>query len=90
MGKPRPPRVANVSEYLSHPPPALSARCRSWCLRFEEGWRENRRIGEMGYHCSAEYYGVYIWEYLHVLRPWLKALEERGAVAMAGRVLGLD
>ncbi len=31
----------------------------------------------MGYHESAEYYGVYIWEYINVISTALTALKKR-------------
>lgn len=43
--------------------------------RINAGWRPNRRLRSMGYHESAEYFGVYIWEYLNVLYPLLVELE---------------
>lgn len=53
-----PPRVDNVERFWSNPPPVQSPRCTHWIKRFANGWRPNRRISGMGYHESAEYYGV--------------------------------
>jgi hypothetical protein len=38
-------------------------------------WQPNRWIRREGYHAAAERLGVWIWEYLHVIRP---LIEERG------------
>jgi hypothetical protein len=68
-GAPAPPRVADHYLYWSNPPPSASPRCLYWVQRFEDGWRGNRRTGGFGYDEAAEYFGVYIWEYLNVLYP---------------------
>jgi hypothetical protein len=62
-----PPRVKDVTEYWTKPPPEPSARLLYWRERFAKGWRPNIRIAKMGYHEKAEFYGVYIWEYLNEL-----------------------
>lgn len=85
---PAPPRVADRCLYWSEPPPALSARCMSarctfWLDRIGRGWRANRRIRIMGYDEAAEHFGVYIWEWMHVLRPALDRPEEEAARAAA-------
>lgn len=41
------------------------------------GWRPNRRIRQMCYDCSAEFYGVWLWEYLNVLAPLLQEVKMR-------------
>lgn len=68
---PMPPRVHDHYAYWTDPPPELSARCRAWADRIEQGWRRNKRVGSMGYDQSAEHFGVYIWEYLNVIQPLL-------------------
>jgi hypothetical protein len=40
----------------------------------EEQWRPNRRVRLMGYDEKAEWFGVYLWEYLEVLAPLLNRL----------------
>lgn len=70
-----PPRVPDVTDYWQHPPPAQSDRCSWWLKRIRGGWRRNRRIHAMGYHEAAEYFGVYIWEWLRVISPLLTELE---------------
>ena len=69
-----PPRIKGVDVMLcwSEPPPELSERCRWWVRRIKAGWTGNRRTASMGYHVAAEYYGVYIWEYLNVISPLLR------------------
>ena len=69
---PMPPRVPDYYAYWTDPPPELSARCRAWAVRIEQGWRRNKRVHSMGYDESAAYFGVYIWEYLHVILPLLR------------------
>jgi hypothetical protein len=74
-----PPRVQNIEDYWTSPPPARSKRCEYWIRRINEGWTRNRRISAMGYHESANFFGVYIWEYLHVLSPRLNPDATHGA-----------
>jgi hypothetical protein len=57
--------------YWMDPPPERSDRCAEWVERIEAGWRRNRRIGMMGYDESAQFFGVYMWEWLNVLYPLL-------------------
>ncbi len=69
-----PPRVdtySNGEKYWTTPPPLWSSRLHWWLERIEAGWRPGRRICRLGYYCKAEYFGVYIWEYLNVLSPRL-------------------
>jgi hypothetical protein len=65
------PRVHDVATYWESPPPERSARCIEWVEKIQSRWKPNRRIRGMGYHEAAEWFGVYIWEYLHVIRPLL-------------------
>lgn len=68
----KPPRVDDVTRHWTQAPPALSPRCDYWITRHREGtWRSNRRLRAMGYHTAAEHLGIWIWEYLHVIRPLL-------------------
>jgi hypothetical protein len=68
-----PGRVEDVERYWTSGPDEHSARCQWWMKRIEDGWRPNRRINTLGYHEMAEYFGVYIWEYLNVIYPVLEA-----------------
>lgn len=68
---PAPPRVLDETLYWGRPPPTPSERLLWWKKRVAGGWRPNRRIGGLGYHESACYYGVYIWEWINVLSPLL-------------------
>lgn len=77
MKKPAPPRVEDPYAYWTKEPPAASPRCAWWVERISEGWRPNSRVEGMGYDDSSFYYGVYVWEYLHVLRPLIDELEVR-------------
>jgi len=67
-----PPRVDRYA-YWTNEPPDRSARCAWWVSRFEAGWRPNRRVWRMGYDECAEYFGVYLWEYLNVISPLMNA-----------------
>lgn len=69
LDRPKPPRIHDEMEYWESPPPQPSERCLYWTRQIERGWLPNRRISGECYHCSAVWYGVYIWEYLHVLAP---------------------
>lgn len=80
-----PPRVTDVTLFWTEPPPARTARCDWWLRRIAAGWRRNKRVGSLGYHSAAEFYGVYIWEYINVLAPVLIALYEKGEHGGAGR-----
>ena len=75
---PKPPRVEDRYRYWVEAPPELSARCRFWLDAIERGFRPNRRWRQEDYDTSAGLFGVYVWEYLHVLWP---ALRDRGAPA---------
>lgn len=72
LEKPKPARVDDRYRYWSDAPPELSPRCLYWLRQIERGWRPNRRIGGEGYDAAAEWYGVYIWEYLNALLPALR------------------
>lgn len=61
-------------EYWSQPPLAPSPRLAYWQARIAAGWRPNKRIRGLGYDGAAEFYGVYMWEYLEVLWPILHEL----------------
>jgi hypothetical protein len=63
-----PPRVDDVERYWTDVPPELSARCLWWKDRIAGGWTPNKRIRRLGYYEMACYLGVYIWEWLKVLR----------------------
>ena len=87
---PMPPRVADIEQHWGEPPPVRSPRCAAWVTRIRAGWRPNRRISGMGYYDSAEYYGVYIWEYLNVLSPLLDGLpipDDVGIVDAEGKLV---
>lgn len=61
-----------VDLYWVNPPPEPSASLLKWVARAHAGWRPSQRIWAEGYHTSAEFYQVYIWEYLNVLGPLLR------------------
>lgn len=74
--KPQAPRrVDDPDRYWGDPPPERSARCAWWVERINAGWRRNRRLREMNYYASAGYFGIYIWEWQHVLYPLLCEVE---------------
>ena len=63
----KPPRVDRY-EYWGDPPPVPSPRLAWWLDRIvDEGWKPNRRISGEGYDGTAEFFGVYLWEWLNVL-----------------------
>lgn len=66
---PKPPRVSDRYMYWIEPPPELSARCLYWLRQIERGWLPNSSIAAMGYDQTAQWFGVYLWEYLNVLCP---------------------
>ncbi len=68
----KPPRVAAM-DFWGSPPPERSARCAWWIAAIVNGWRPNKRIRALGYYCAAEWFGVYIWEYLNEIYPCLEA-----------------
>lgn len=57
--------------YWENPPPEASPRLQYWKDKIASGWRPNKRVRKMGYDNSAEFFGVYMWEYLHVISPLL-------------------
>lgn len=75
MTRAAPSRVKRIEDYWVDEPPERSARCAWWTARVEGGWRRNGRIKSLGYHESAEYFGVWIWEWINVLSPLLNAKE---------------
>ncbi|WP_394436265.1 hypothetical protein [Streptomyces sp. SGAir0957] len=74
----KPPPVDDVTTYWTDMPPAMSPRCDYWIKRHHRGtWRSNRWLRRSGYHEAAERLGVWIWEYLHMIRPLIDEEEER-------------
>lgn len=69
----------DVTEFWSEAPPEPSAGLKKWLGRIETGWKPNKRIRSMGYHESSEFFRIYIWEYLNVLRPILAKQESKEA-----------
>lgn len=68
-----PPRVDDVEKYYLKLPSEISPRCAWWLKRIEAGWVGNRRTGDNGYYDAAEYFGVYISEYIQLIMPALAA-----------------
>jgi hypothetical protein len=66
---PRPPRVADHYAFWRDPPPMMSARCWWWLRQIQRGWRPPRRVRYMGYDSTAQWYGVFMWEYLNLIYP---------------------
>jgi len=68
----KPEKVPCIEKYWTETPPAPSDRLIYWlCQIAFDGWRPNRRISQMGYHEKAQFFGVYLWEYLNILAPVL-------------------
>lgn len=74
LERPKPPPVADRYESWGEQPSAPSLRCVYWLRQIDAGWRPNCSLQRMGYDEAAGWYGVYIWEYLHVLWPRLGEL----------------
>lgn len=70
---PKPTAVVDRYRYWTDRPPLLSDRCVYWLEQIERGWLPSRRVRREGYDSSAEWYGVWIWEYLNVIAPALSA-----------------
>lgn len=81
LERPKPPRVDDRYLYWTDPPPEPSPRCSYWLRQIDRGWRPNRAIEGHCYDCSAEWYGVYIWEYLNAIGPRLDELRRSAAAA---------
>lgn len=69
MKPPTPKQVKDITEYWTSPPPERSERAKYWLQKLNDGWKPNRRIRQLGYEGAAEFFGVYIWEYINVLSP---------------------
>ena len=69
----QPMKVRDSYEHWAQPPSELSPRCWMWVEKIIAGWKRNNRIATMGYDSAAHYFGVYIWEYIHILYPLLNA-----------------
>ena len=66
---PKPPAVADHYTFWLDPPPSRSDRCAWWERQIARGWRPSRRVAREGYDASAQWFGVWLWEYLNVLVP---------------------
>lgn len=73
LERPKPPRVADHYTYWGDEPPEVSARCQYWLRQIERGWRPNGEISSKCYDCSAEWFGVYIWEWTNLIWPKLSS-----------------
>ncbi len=65
------PKVSDPEEYWDEPPPLPSSRCSWWKIKIRGGWQANRRIRLLDFEEASTFFGVYIWEYLHVIDPML-------------------
>lgn len=65
------PPVDDIQKYWQNQPPDPSPRLMEWLTRLARGWRPSCGVRALGYYEASRYYGVYIWEYLNVIRPWL-------------------
>lgn len=77
LDRPKPPKVDDVETYWPKPPPEPSEACMYWVRQIRRGWLPNRRISGEGYYTSAEWYGVWIWEYINVLFPLIESERSR-------------
>lgn len=69
--------------FVREAPPEPSAGLLKWQRRAREGFVRNRRLGSLGYANSADYFRVYVWEWLNVLQPMFAANERAAAEAAA-------
>ena len=69
LERPKPPPVEDRYRFWIKPPAKLSPRCVYWRRQIERGWLPNSRILGEGYDGCAQWFGVYIWEWLNVLWP---------------------
>lgn len=69
---PKPPPVEDIYKYWADPPPELSDRCKWWIRQMVNGWRPNRHMRGECSDCSAEWYGIYLWEFINVICVVLK------------------
>jgi hypothetical protein len=76
LDSPKPPRVTDIEDWWADPPPVLSDRCWYWMRQIERGWMPNRRISGEGYYGSADWYGVWIWEWLNIIHPLIAVKRE--------------
>jgi len=69
----KPPPVDDATAYWVTVPPVISPRCNYWISRHHAGtWRSNRWVRRQNYHGAAEWLGVWIWEYLNMIRPLIE------------------
>lgn len=76
LERPKPPPVADIERWWTDKPPEYSERCKYWLRQIERGWRPNRRILSQGYYGAAEWFGVYIFEYINVIYVALDQLRD--------------
>lgn len=70
---PKPPPVPDHYTFWSDPPPLMSERCRWWLRQIVRGWRPPKRIRYEGYDASAQWYGIWLWEWFNIISPALNA-----------------
>ena len=75
LERPKPQPVGDIYRHWGSPPPEPSARCLYWAEQVRRGWRPNRRIQALGREDAASWYGVYLWEYIHILWPMTRKQE---------------
>lgn len=73
LDRPKPPPVPDRYAYWTDEPPEVSSRCSWWLRQIGRGWRPNTHLRRLGYDEMADWYGVYIWECLHLILPRLAA-----------------
>lgn len=71
LDHPKPPPVDDRYRFWLEAPPEPSPRCLYWLRQIARGWRPNRFIQGHDYDSSAEWYGIYIWEYVNAVSPEL-------------------
>lgn len=58
-------------KYWTEKPPEPSPRLAIWVEKIKHGWKMNKRFRKEGYDSRCQMFGVYMWEYFHVLCPLL-------------------
>lgn len=73
----KPPAVNDIQQCWTTPPPELSPRVEYWLRRVaDDDWRPNKYLLREDYYGASTWLGVYIWEWINLLRPLLAELEE--------------
>ncbi len=70
---PPPVPAALRMNYTTSPPPRPSPRCEAWVRRINRGWWVPAHVSRNGWSMMVCYFGVYAYEYLHILLPMISS-----------------